>query len=110
VDPETGRWSVNVPATEVVDGTPVEVVGTVRDPSSDELSEPSLPAEGVIEVNFSPVAVDDTASVVEAGVETGGNDPQPGAPVVQGNVLANDSDADGDPLLVTSVAAGTERV
>ncbi|MCX7566042.1 VCBS domain-containing protein, partial [Sulfitobacter sp. F26169L] len=60
----------------------------------------------VVDENTAPVARDDADTVVEAGVADGGNQPDGGTPQTQGNVLANDTDADGDPLTVTGVQAG----
>ena len=58
------------------------------------------------EVNEAPVARNDIAAVVEAGVEKGGNTPSAGSPEVRGNVLRNDTDPESDDLTIAGVVVG----
>ena len=62
---------------------------------------------GAIHVNHVPTATADSGAAIEAGVNPG-NTPFAGVPVVTGNVLANDADADfNDIKLVIGVVVGT---
>ena len=60
----------------------------------------------VMGTNDAPVLGVDVGSVTEAGVQAGGNVSAPGVSLASGNVLLNDSDVDGDALVVTAVALG----
>ncbi|NYT26322.1 tandem-95 repeat protein, partial [Alcaligenaceae bacterium] len=51
---EDGTWQVEVPVGELTEDTPVTVIGTVRDPKTGEVSDPSDPDDDVIPIEFRP--------------------------------------------------------
>ncbi|MBU3847400.1 MAG: BapA prefix-like domain-containing protein [Candidatus Acinetobacter avistercoris] len=90
------NWSVaNVPVQLTAGNTPVEVVGTAKDPKAPaNISEPSVPAKGNIPVEITPDLTVDDMKVVNEDESA------------SGNVLENDKK---DGLTVTGITInGTE--
>ncbi|MBE4613587.1 hypothetical protein BOO90_00465 [Vibrio navarrensis] len=87
-----GNWTVDVAGSDLAADTEFEVVVTSSDSAGNTVTSSVLSTHGV-----APVATDDTAS----GTEDGG--------VITIDVLANDSDVDGDTLTITGATVPAEQ-
>ncbi|EMQ2878291.1 Ig-like domain-containing protein, partial [Vibrio navarrensis] len=87
-----GKWTVDVAGSDLAADTEFEVVVTSSDSAGNTVTSSALSTHSV-----APMAVDDSAS----GVEDGG--------IITIDVLANDSDSDGDALTIVEAIVPIEQ-